>query len=319
MAHSNLTDKSPLPTEKCKRYFTTPGCSLTTDFSSSDNSNHYVLFTADNIESYLKWQADCLASGISGRRSSRTNRASSTWDLGAGWTGFLDLLKHGWPKGVAKLKTAVAALPPSIGFGRVPDTDVAGDSLDVAAFVAGSPDCWDLDPDEDANLGQTKVIRLIVPVGALAHYNANYLFNRGAAVVACVRSIEAAGFQCEVWAESASNCYSGKGLCQRVKVKHAGCSLDLNNLAVWLAHPATFRRGFFSGRECLWSTQLPNGRTIDSWIGGYGGTCYGPTEGLEAGTIYLPLAANGNHVTPEASLNTLSEVFKKAGFLLKFN
>jgi hypothetical protein len=58
---------------------------------------------------------------------------------------------------------------------------------------------------------------------------------------------------------------------------------------------------------------------VDGLLGGYGGTCYGPTEGLEAGSIYLPLAAHGRHSTPQASLETLSAVFTKAGFLLKFN
>jgi hypothetical protein len=311
-----LIDQTTLPRHKEKRFYQTPGVCLKSDFSNADRSKNYVLLEADSIDAYLKWQAEC-ESTTSGWRESRSASAKQSWDLKAGWDGFQTLLSDGWPKGVAKLKTAVAALPSSIGFGRIPDSDVCGDSLNIPAFVAGDPCHWDCDPDEDASLGQTKVIRLIVPVGALAGYDADYLYNRGAAVVACIRSIEAAGYQCEVWAESASKS-APEAVCQRVKVKHAGASLDLNNLAVWLAHPAAFRRGFFSGRECLWSVQTPQG-SVDGLLGGYGGTCYGPTEGLEAGSIYLPLAAHGRHSTPQASLETLSAVFTKAGFLLKFN
>lgn len=312
------THAAVLPTAPSKRYYKTPGVRLLSDFSGKAKS--YVLLEADSIEAFLKWQKAEGSPKFSGH-ASRKERSNRSWDLGAGWAGAQKLLSDGWPEGVAKLKTAVAALPSSVGFGRIPDSDVCGDSLNIPAFVAGDPCHWDCDPDEDASLGQTKVIRLVVPVGAYAYFSAEHLYNRGAAVVACVRSIEAAGYQCEVVAESGAD---GGGssdpvICQRVVVKHAGCSLDLNNLAVWIAHPAIFRRIFFAGREGLWDVRLPNGGDVRGSLGGYGGTCYGPTNGLQAGTIYLPLAAHGNHHTPKDSLDTLAKVFKDAGFLLKFN
>ena len=89
-------------------------------------------------------------------------------------------------------------------------------------------------------------------------------------------------------------------------------------MAVWLAHPATFRRLFFSGRECLWNFKTPSGSVRDILDGDYGSTCRGPTDKMSEGTIYLPLARDGYYGTPKAALQTLTEIFKSAGFALDF-
>lgn len=292
------------------------GVRLTSQFDSGLTSSDFVLLEADSIENYLNFQTvfDSMATGHS--RHSRTNPPNRSWCLNTDWDAYQKVLSEGWTTGVKALKTAQANFPSTSSFGKIPDTDVAGGSLCVATYCSGAPDYYDVDPEEDS-LGETKVVKLVVPVGATCGYSAEYLFNRGAGIVASIQAIERSGKQCEVWAESAATSH-GESICQRVLIKWAGAPLDLNTMAVWLAHPATFRRLFFSGRECLWNFQRGT-MSVRTILGGdYGTTCRGPTDKMSEGTIYLPLARDGSYSTPKYALQTLTEIFKNAGFNLDF-
>ena len=276
-----------------------------------------ILLEADSITNYLKFQEEFGPLVTVGRRSSRTASPEPEWDLNLGWEGHQEMLTKGWAEGVQKLKLAQANFPQTPSFGKVPDTDIAGGSLCVATFCSGAPDHYDIDP-EDESLGDAKVVKLVIPIGATAGYEASYLFNRGAGIVSAINAIERSGKQCEVWAESASKDYGSEYVIgQRVLIKWAGSPLDLNNLAVWIAHPATFRRLFFSGRECLWGFKL-NGRSVYNMLSGYGGTCMMTASGLKEGTIYLPTAERGNYSTAKSTMETLTGLFKSAGFTLDF-
>jgi hypothetical protein len=315
MSNDKLKDLMVLPKER-QTVSLSEGVRLTSQFDSGSTSSNFVMLEADSIENFLNFQTvfDGMATGH--RRCSRTNSPSQSWDLNVGWDGYQKVLSEGWKAGVSGLKTAQANFPSTSSFGKIPDTDVAGGSLCVATFCSGAPDYYDVDPEEDS-LGETKVIKLVVPVGATAGYSAEYLFNRGAGIVASIQAIERSGKQCEVWAESAATSH-GEPICQRVLIKWAGAPLDLNTMAVWLAHPATFRRLFFSGRECLWNFKTPSGSVRDILDGDYGSTCRGPTDKMSEGTIYLPLARDGYYGTPKSALQTLTEIFKSAGFALDF-
>lgn len=312
--NENLKDLMVLPVER-QTIGLIEGVRLTSQFDSGDNRSDFVMIEAESINNFLKFQTE-FGAFVEGRRTSRTASATQDWDLGLGWSGIQDMLKDGWQKGVESLKLAQANFPSSTSFGKIPDTDVAGGSLCVATYCSGAPDYYDVDPEDDS-LGDTKVVKIVVPVGATADYDARYLFNRGAGIIAAIQAIERSGKQCEVWAESAATT-SGQSVCQRVLIKWAGAPLDLNTMAVWLAHPATFRRTFFSGRECLWGFKTPVGSVKHILGGDYGSTCLGPVDKMSQGTIYMPLARTGNYQTAKSSMVTLTAIFKNAGFVLDF-
>ena len=290
------------------------GVSVTAD---STLSSRYVLLEANSIQNYLKFQEE-FGALVKHSRSSRKESKSMEWDLGLGWEGHEKMLSEGWPQGIKNLKLAQANFPNTASFGRVPDTDIAGGSLCVASYCSGAPDHYDVPPEEDSN-ADTKVVKIVVPIGALQGYDAKKLFNRGAGIVSAINAIERSGKQCEVWAESTSKGYGGGMVGQRVLIKWAGAPLDLNNLAVWIGHPATFRRLFFSGRECLWGFTV-DGKSCHEMLGGYGGTCQLPVGAgrLKEGTIYMPLAEHGNYRSPRKTMETLSAIFKSQGFMLNF-
>lgn len=283
----------------------------------TNKAGSFVLLEANSIENYLKFQEE-FGPLVSARgRASRNNSSSYEWDLNVDWEKHQKMLSVGWPEGVKNLKLAQANFPQTASFGKVPDTDIAGGSLCVASFCSGVPDHYDVPPEEDS-ISDTKVVKLVIPIGATQGYSAKKLFNRGAGIVSAINAIERSGRQCEVWAESASQ--SGCTIVgQRVLIKWAGSPLDLNNLAVWIGHPATFRRLFFSGRECLWGFTV-NGQSVYSMLSGYGGTCMMPAGcgDLKDGTIYLPIAEHGNYRSPRKTMETLSGLFKSAGFSLDF-
>jgi hypothetical protein len=96
--------------------------------------------------------------------------------------------------------------------------------------------------------------------------------------------------------------------------------IDLTQIATWLMHPAVFRRMGFAFLEAFWQTETPVGSVGDRMTGWYG--CAGRLVDLSdepASTIHFPTLESGRHETPAESMQTLSDVFSKAGYTIKFD
>ena len=269
-----------------------------------------------------KWLESVTPTGK--HHHARRNSPSESWDMNLGYQGTVDMTKVGYAEGVKNLQHAHAQLPASTTRGMVIDHDVAGGDLDVGAFCAGDPCHYDVDPDEDS-LGETKVIRLLFPQSANCGVTAKQYANRGAALVAICDALEKGGRQVEIVTETsfhASDSGRKKGLVvtQKVTVKTAGTMLDLTQIATWLMHPATFRRLGFAFLEAFGAMQTPVGSVCDrmsSWYGQSGRQIDLTAEPLS--TIHFPRLEDGRFNTPAEAVKTLSDVFEKAGYTIKFD
>lgn len=271
---------------------------------------------------FTKWLESVTPTGR--YKSSRDSSPSETWDMNLGYDGTVNMTKVGYTEGVKNLQHAYAQLPASTTQGMVIDHDVAGGDLDVGAFCAGDPCHYDVDPDEDS-LGETKVIRLLFPQTANCYVTAKQYANRGAALVAIVDALERGGRQVEIVTETSfhssdSSRKRGLVVTSKVTIKRAGTMMDLTQIATWLMHPAVFRRMGFAFLEAFASMQTPVGAVEDrmhSWYGQAGRQLDMSDE--PASTIHFPTLESGRHDTPAESMKTLSDVFSKAGYTIKFD
>lgn len=248
--------------------------------------------------------------------SSRSHESTEKWDLKAGWDGAVKFAAEGWPAGRRLFAKALASLPQANGFALIHEDDVAGGVLDCAAFVAGDPCHYDCDP-EDA-FGQTRLVRLVVPLTSPWFVNAEQLRNRGAAIASVVDAIESRGFQCEIDALDVFGGAHGQ-VVVRHRVKSAGEPLNLDFVATSLAHPATARRIGFAGLESVGGLSVGQFHT-DNLRHGYGSAEPLHTADLEpVGTVLFPdFARGGDYSSPQAARNTIHKVFEKAGYRVDY-
>jgi hypothetical protein len=277
--------------------------------------------TADSLPSlvrYLRSDEGKPKGAFKGDAHSRTNKATKSWDLSAGWEGACKFATDGWPEGRKRLAKALARLPQATGVAPIREDDVAGGVLDCAAFVAGDPCHYDCDPEETH--GQTKVIRILAPIGAAWCVDAESIANRGAAIASVVDAIEASGLQCEVDAVKVhANATDSFQFECRWRVKSAGEHLNLDFLAYSLGHPAVARRIGFASLESQGGLKV-NGHSPDDISGGYGYS-HNPLSAQHepAGTVVFPSqGSGGDYSTPEAAKKTINAVFEKAGYRVDY-
>jgi hypothetical protein len=130
-------------------------------------------------------------------------------------------------------------------------------SLMMGDYLAGHPEPYAAikrKPDDNARKGKSPVVKVFVNLACSASISNDALEARGAAVLALVDAIEAAGYAAEVVVGSHSkvgrNTYD-----YRVAVKRAGDKLALNSVAFAMGNPDTFRRFIFGAREAEFSVQ----------------------------------------------------------------
>lgn len=293
-----------------------PGVTLTTLVH---NGVEVAKLSADSLQDLVRYvdsPAGKPKGAFEANPYSRTNSPSADWDLGAGFDGAKDLALNGWPKGRERFTKALSQLPKATGFAAIPESDIAGGVLDCASFVAGDPCHFDCDPEE--TFGQTRLIRLLVPIGANCLVTGDAIANRGAAIASLVDAIEAAGYQCEIDGIKV-NSQSGVQVLSQWRIKSAGEHLNLDFLATSVAHPATARRIGFAALEACGGLQIDQ-RNTDAVKPGYGHAAAPVTADLEpAGTIVFPEQnRGGNYETPAAARATINRVFEQAGYRVEF-
>lgn len=205
------------------------------------------------------------------------NHAEFSWTLGHGFDKVVDLATNGWAETAERIRDTVVPVVSKVTaqievdkFEHTDDGSIAS-GFDVAAVATGDPCYWLQHKPELADGKGTRVIRIGSSFMASWSVDADKMVKRGIVAAAIAYCLEAAGFMVEV--EAASSVSSGGKRCLFwVAMKGVGQMMDLNRIAVGLAHPGMLRRLHFAiceGDERLASAGMGSG--------GYG-MCDEPTE-----------------------------------------
>jgi hypothetical protein len=190
--------------------------------------------------------------------ASRENPASERWDLNTNWTKAVELAERGWPEGRKLIESLSGAIYDDVS--RMVEVqeirfDVEGEcGIDMGRLMEGEPECvMTTQTTEEVREGVgNQLIRVVLNLAASCGVSADVLKARGAATVALVDLLESTGKRCEVWfAVAVQAHHKGSNRLQEiwVQVKKPGESLQIDQVAYALAHPAAFRRLYFAAVE----------------------------------------------------------------------
>lgn len=213
---------------------------------------------------------------------SRTNGASSYWDLNCGFEGAIKLAREGWAEGadvVKKLSSRLFDRVATMVDREYPVYDVEGHGIDVARYLDGEPECWMRMETRVTEGSGRRIYRLVFNMTASAGVSAATMLAKGSAVVALSELLEFAGHGVEITCALINSGVTS----QFVRIKDADQPLDINRIAFAIAHPAMFRRLGFSLLEHLdAATRQKLGITS---YGGYGRVAEAVKE--DRGDIYI--------------------------------
>lgn len=179
---------------------------------------------------------------------------SRDWNGNMGWFESLDAAEYGrWNA------PSVESLALPDARGESDDThyfyDVTGNSLDVAAFVAGEPEYWQNEYSVPKPAG--RILRFGIEIGGSSFVQANELRNRGEAIIALINSLELQGYSVELTVIRSYETVPGdKNYKFLIPIKNAGQALDVKRLQFIIGHPAFYRRCLFGLSE------IANGETF---------------------------------------------------------
>ena len=205
----------------------------------------------------------------------------------------LELAHYGWPKGAARLKDEMDILVSQLPTRRVVRelhmAPVGPGTLDMNRYIMGHPEPWHTwrDSEFDDYAPNGEIIPITYCSSASAGVSAEELHHKGATIAALVDVLEKAGRRVELTCVGGAK--EGYGNSRKVifraSVKNANDPLDIDRVAFSLAHPATFRRLFFSMME-----QSPEEYRSAIGITGYG--AYGsPLDDENVEGIYIPASS----------------------------
>lgn len=186
--------------------------------------------------------------------SSRTNGAREEWDLNTGYDNALRLAREGWEEGRTMVQTLseafytqISALIPVEEF-YFAETGECG--ISMGRLLEGDPECvlTSQRTDEVRKGYGTEIVRVTLNGSASCGVSATTLRAKGAAVVALVDLLESTGKRVEVLLTYCTHSVN-KLLEMWITVKAPGESLQIDQVAFALAHPAAFRRINFRAHE----------------------------------------------------------------------
>ena len=235
----------------------------------------HVVCTFDGLAELTDWLEKTPTDKTGNDLASQAHHGDKVWDFELGYKGSLDLINNGWEKGAQEIEKLRNKQVGDIanGYAEVSqpewNRDVAGDAVDVGAFLSGEPECMLVREEEEVNV---PVVEIWFRLGCPANVEGKQLMNQGVAMLAAIDKIEAQGIRVKLVAW-----YQGWGRHRRtVKdrrfhfscvVKRADEPLHLHTLAFAIAHPAFFRRLVFAVIE----RQGDKDQTGAFTDGGYGG------------------------------------------------
>lgn len=166
---------------------------------------------------------------------------------GAAWPQAVRLATDGWHEHIPETDLALTELRTG-AHQHTPKTrlvqtaDVSGSEVDVAAYLAGIPECM-LETELHSLSTQGRVVTFLVPAGYSCRADHPAIINRGKALCVLGAAIVRAGHSIEVWSGFASRCPGLDARCRAVtKIVSAGEPFDPGRLMFAMAHPAMLRR-----------------------------------------------------------------------------
>lgn len=183
---------------------------------------------------------ECRAGSSSESRAPRDG-----WDNNVGFEGALSMAAAGgrWPEGAKNLLETHVEMTALKNEGRVnaEDYDVTGHTLDIGSYLAGLPDCFINDGDEDENI--RPIIRIGVQIGRSALVGSTSVLRRGSAILSVIDDLEAQGFRVELTALWANQDPIGGDMGDvRVVVKEAQDIWSADSVAFAICHASFNRR-----------------------------------------------------------------------------
>jgi hypothetical protein len=227
-----------------------------------------VRYTMDRFDSLWEMLDYANDNPTKGQSEHGTYENTETRD----WSDAYRLGKDGWSATRPQVDEMLEALRDRIGqrldMSTVIRWDVAGGAVDVGRWCQGLPDhMLDFPMVPTERMG--KVVRLFVDYGASASYTAEFIRNRGVAILALIDTLKALGVSMEVWGETAV-CGRGDTVHTTVTKLHDPANrLDIDELMFALGHPAMLRRVAFGVRERS---------KVSKHINAYAGGGYGRTR-----------------------------------------
>lgn len=219
--------------------------------------------------------------------SQRTNPEQADWFGSTSYEHAESLARKGWPEGLARMEQTRQAVQIPTGLESLTPSPVMaeeGDEILVDRYLDGESDHFLAFPVVMTPRAG-RVALIVVNIGGNSDIMAGAYFNRGAAALAVVDAMEAAGVRCEVQICQRS-AMGKKRACQWfATIKQAEEPLDLDRMAFFLASQSVQRRFSFRLRE---RSAAPK-----AWIdGSYGRSQNVPAEEIPQGAIYFPCPAN---------------------------
>lgn len=210
------------------------------------------LVEVDSIEQLLHWSENAPQVWKAEPQSRKVTDDRTSWTRTRTFEDAIRLARDGWAEGRELMEKVLADYRPPQYQAPTPKLswDVAGATPDVPRYVAGAPDA--MIPPDDSVRQQKPIIRLVVHITYAHSVSPQAIINWGAGMVSHIHRLEAAGAQVEVtgvWYSTPSHGDSGPQVAIRFPLKRADQALNLERLAFWLAHPASFRRIEFSCLE----------------------------------------------------------------------
>lgn len=179
----------------------------------------------------------------------------------------VEIATNGWEYGrtiasetVAKLETTLREIAREMTPLMV--HDVAGAYPDMGRYMEGEPECM-VQYVQDPATTSGQVCRVLIDCGANAKHSADWMCKRAGAVTALVQVLAMVGKTVEVWIASPVT-GNGKVHDTVVCVHNAGGTLNVDDIAFSLGHPAMLRAMIF---ECRYAEEIGGIKTAGSSYG----------------------------------------------------
>jgi hypothetical protein len=179
-------------------------------------------------------------------------------DLGHNFDGVVQRALGGWAEQAQAIRDIAMPIVTKVTshielehYDFTDDGSIASD-FDVATALTGDPSCWLQHRTEIVEGKGQRIIRIGCMVNGNSSLDAHRMLRRGSIGAALAYCLEAAGFSVHVigYTCNADSMGGDQPLTmQCVTLKNAGEMMDLNRIAVGLAHPGTHRRLGWACRE----------------------------------------------------------------------
>lgn len=233
------------------------------------------------------------------------HKNDNAWDFCSGYNNIAELCKTGWITGTNSVCDFSDKIRENVKKNAKYDRDTTGLFFDITDVIAGVPECY----FKKSIIKKSKEVQLNINITGAYNVPAELLHNRGAAILALVKTLQAENWRVKLSLFACFLNYSiddndkNKGYCvQRIDLDTK--PLDVSELSLILAHPGFMRRIGFAAAES--AEQVLS-------LGAYGGGTLGKDCPYLSGFNALDIDKIITFCKPETSENSIDFM----GYVLK--